>query len=59
MLKIESYEGEDTYLRCGDDTQDYIYCIVLIGDNGEAEIIDSGYRSRQEAISVWGDKIGV
>jgi hypothetical protein len=58
LMKLESYEGEDTFVRCGDETQDYIYCIVSIDDDGDAEIIDSGYRSRQEAISAWGDKVG-
>jgi hypothetical protein len=59
LLKIESYEGSDTFIRCGDETLDYIYCVVFIDDKGEAEIIDAGYRSRQEALSAWGDKLKI
>jgi hypothetical protein len=28
IVKIESFEGKDTYVRCGDDQQDYLFCVV-------------------------------
>lgn len=54
IVKIESFEGNrDTYIRCGDDRQDYLYCIVTIDDDGSAEIVDNGYRSFHEAAEAW------
>lgn len=53
VIKIESYEGEDTFLRCGDDQQDYLYAIIAIGDDGTAEFVDSSYRSLGEALEAW------
>jgi hypothetical protein len=52
VVKIESYDGEDTHLHCGDEVQDFLFCIVLI-DGGATEIVDNGYRSYAEAIDAW------
>lgn len=51
--KVESYEGRDTFLRCGDDRQDYLFCVVAVDDDDTAEVVDSGYRSRAEALKAW------
>ena len=53
VLKIESYEGEDTFLRCGNERQDYLYAIVAVDADGSAEIVDSSYRSIAEALEAW------
>lgn len=53
VIKIESYEGDDTFLRCGDDQQDYLYAIIEIGEDGTADIVDSSYRSLGEALEAW------
>lgn len=58
ILKIESFEGDDTYVRCGDDQQDYLFCVISIGDDGQAEIVDSGYRSINEAAEAWPEAAG-
>lgn len=59
ILKIESFEGEDTHLRCGDDAemQDYLFCVVATNTDGTAEIVDSGYRSQTEARDAWKEEI--
>lgn len=53
VLKVESFEGRDTFLRCGDDVQDHLFAVVVLDDSGVAEIIDSGYRTREEALAAW------
>ncbi len=55
IVRIESYEGRDTHLRCGDDDgeQDFLYCVVVVGNDGEAAIVDNGYRSHSEAAAAW------
>jgi hypothetical protein len=53
ILKIESYEGDDTFVRCGNNQQDFLFAVVMIGETGTAEIIDGGYRSHQEALKAW------
>ena len=53
VVKLESYEGEDTFVRCGDDSQDYLFAIVRIDPDGSAEIMDSGYRTIDEALASW------
>jgi hypothetical protein len=45
VVKLESFEASDTFLRCGDDTRDYLFTIVAIEPDGSAEIVDSGYRT--------------
>lgn len=55
VLRIESYEGEDTFLRCGNGRQDYLYAIVAVGPDGSAEVVDSSYRTMAEALEAWPD----
>jgi hypothetical protein len=53
VVKLESYEGEDTFVRCGDDQQDYLFAIVRVDPDGSAEIMDSSYRTLEEALASW------
>ena len=53
IVKLESYEGVDTFLRCGGAGQDYLYCVVGVDPDGQAEIVDNGYRSIEEALGAW------
>src|SRR5438270_5634702 len=53
IVKLESYDGDDTHLHCGDDHQDYLYCIVTVDERGNAEMVDNGYRSYGEAAASW------
>jgi hypothetical protein len=57
IVKLESFEGRDTYVQCGNDKQDYLYCVVSVGDDGDAEIVDNGYRSLSEAAKAWPDAL--
>ena len=53
ITKIESYEGEDTFIRCGDDEHDFVYVVVSLDGTGSANVVDAGYRSREEAEQAW------
>jgi hypothetical protein len=53
VLKLESYEGDDTFLRCGNDSQDYLYAVVAVESDGTAEVVDSSYRTAAEALAAW------
>lgn len=53
IVKIESFEGEDTHLRCGTEDQDFLFAVLSIDAQGNAEIIDSGYHSYEEAAASW------
>lgn len=53
VVRIESYEGEDTSLRCGSDQQNYLYAVVAVDPDGTAEIVDSSYTTLAEAIEAW------
>jgi len=53
LLRLDSYEGADTFLHCGNAKQDHLYCIVTRSKKGEFEIIDNGYRTKQEALAAW------
>ena len=57
IVKLESYEGEDTYFRCGNETQDYLYAIVAFGADGTADIVDSSYRTMAEAAEAWPEAV--
>lgn len=54
--KNREYEGKDTFVRCGSDQQDFLFAVVAI-DDGNAVIIDSGYRSLQEAADAWPEAV--
>ncbi|NUN49663.1 MAG: hypothetical protein HUU15_12625 [Candidatus Brocadiae bacterium] len=55
IVKIESFEGADRHLWCGDDDsgQDYLFCVVAAQEDGTAEIVDTGYRTLQEVQEAW------
>src|SRR2546428_2610 len=53
ILKIESYEGRDTHLLCGDGRQDFLYAVGCIDSEGNAELLDYGYRTFHEASRAW------
>lgn len=53
IVKIESFEGRDVHLCCGDDHQDYLFCVIRADGVGCAEIVDNGYRSLDEAAAAW------
>jgi len=53
IVKIESFDGRDTFLHCGNDDQDFLYAVVSVGADGRAEIVDSAYRSYEEAAEAW------
>lgn len=53
IVKLESFEGRDTFLRCGDDRRDYLFTVVAVARDGTAEVIDSGYRTFTEAADAW------
>jgi hypothetical protein len=53
ILRIESYEGRDTYIRCGDDERDFVYGVGRLDADGTAEIVDCGYRTFEEAAEAW------
>ena len=57
ILLIESFDGDDTHLHCGDDQQDYLFCVVVQDEGGRLEIVDSGYRSLAEATEAWPDAV--
>jgi hypothetical protein len=57
IVKIESFDGRDTYVHCGNDQQDYLFCVISVGDDGEAEVVDNGYRSYIEAAEAWPDAV--
>lgn len=53
IIKIESYEGSDTSILCENGDGDYIFAVVVVDDEGNAEIVDNGYRSCDEAEMAW------
>ena len=59
-LLIESYHGSDTLIQAeafdretGEPIQDELWAAVIVGDDGSLEIIDNGYRSREELEEAW------
>ena len=49
ILAIDAYTGDDTFRHQNAET---LFAIVSIDDDG-AEIIDDGYRTREEAKAAW------
>lgn len=53
ILAIEAYEGSDTAVEVfGAHEAGRLYAVVETGPTG-AEIVDRGYRSREEAKRAW------
>lgn len=55
IVRVDSYEGEDTHIRCGDEagSQRHLYCVVASDVDEHAQIVDSGYRTYAEAAAAW------
>ncbi len=53
IVKIESFDGRDTFVHCGSGEQDYLFAVVSVDADGRAEIVDSAYRSFEEAAATW------
>jgi len=59
-LLIESYHGSDTLIRAesfddtGYVTQEELWVIVKVQDDGSLNVIDAGYRSEEEALEAIG-----
>lgn len=56
ILRLESYEGDDTFIRCGSDDQDFMFCIAHVDVDG-LELVDNGYRTIAEAQEAWPEAI--
>lgn len=55
FIRIESYDGEDTERH--QQPEVLWACARLDLETGIAEIIDDGYRSEDEIMDAWGDKV--
>ena len=53
IVKIESFDGRDTFLHCGTDEQYHLFAVVSVDADGRAEIVDSAYRNYEEAAAAW------
>jgi hypothetical protein len=53
ILRIDSFEGRDTHISCGDDRRDYLYIVGSLDEQGNAEVMDCGYRNFEEAAQAW------
>lgn len=64
IIKIESYQGEETYLSCGRvedyrspfdeiDKDAHLYAVVAIDQFKQAEVVDCGYTSFEDALEHW------
>ena len=52
ILKLESYEGENSSLFVSADDANSMF-VVLCVDDGAAEIVDWGYSSVSALLNVW------
>ncbi len=57
IVKIESFDGRDTFLHCGDDDQDFLFAVISVDAKGQAEVVDSAYRSYEEAAEAWPEAV--
>lgn len=53
VVKLESFEGSDTFLRCGNEFQEHLFTVISVHPDGSAEVVDSAYRTFAEAIAAW------
>jgi len=56
IVEIECFDGGDTSLWV-DTPTGVMYVVIAIGDDDTAEVVDYGYRSREEAAKAWPDAI--
>ena len=52
ILKLDSYEGDDSSLLSTAHGKDYMYCVLLVTET-DAEIIDMGYPDLESLLSAW------
>lgn len=53
IVRIDSFEGRDTFLRCGTESQAHLFAVIAIDAHGGATIVDTGYRTHAEAARAW------
>ncbi|MDZ4828833.1 MAG: hypothetical protein SGJ09_01380 [Phycisphaerae bacterium] len=53
ILRFNSYDDEETHLHCGDGVQDHLFCVLRIGPNNSAMILDNTFGSYEEAAEAW------
>lgn len=53
IVMIESFDGRDSFLHCGNDEQDHLFAVVSVNADGRAQVVDSAYRSYEEAAAAW------
>lgn len=53
VVRLESFDCEKSFLHCGNENQDFLYCVIRVDESGFAEAVDSGYHSYEEAIEAW------
>ena len=52
ILKIESYEGEESSLMVNANGLDAMY-VVLVVEGSSAEIVDWGYETVEQLLEAW------
>jgi len=55
ILKLESYEDENSSLFVSADGGDAMYVVLLV-EGSSAEIVDSGYSNVSDLTEAWSDK---
>ncbi len=53
LLKLESYDGKDTFLSCGNDSQTHLFAVACLSEGDDLRIVDNGYRTEGEAKAAW------
>lgn len=54
ILKIDSYEGEESSLTVNANGSDAMY-VVLVVEGQSAEIVDWGYETVEQLLEAWND----
>ena len=54
ILKIDSYEGEESSLTVSANCSDTMY-VVLVVEGQSAEIVDWGYSTVEDLLAAWGN----
>ena len=52
ILKLDSYEGEESSLTVNANGSDALY-VVLVVDGKSAEIVDWGYETVEQLLEAW------
>ena len=56
ILKIDSYEGEESSLTVSANGSDVMY-VVLVVDGKSAEIVDWGYETVEQLLEAWNNVV--